>query len=248
MFYKVLPIVEKEVINNKYFIITFTNFEMAEQSCPGQFFKLKGLEQEFPILPRPFSVFKKEDSKLSFLIKVVGTATKNLSQLKIEERVALLGPLGNGFQIHNGKKVLIVSGGIGYAPLNFLRDGLNKADNEITFFHGGKNANDVFSKNIRIYTEDGSIGEKGLVTDGVEEFLSQNQIDVVYTCGPENMLRKVKEICEGFKTKLYMSMETVMACGIGSCCGCAIKVEENGKPVYKKVCKDGPVFDGYKIV
>ncbi|MCK4359896.1 MAG: dihydroorotate dehydrogenase electron transfer subunit [Candidatus Cloacimonetes bacterium] len=249
MFYKVLQIVKKEVINNKYFIITFSNSDMADQCHPGQFFRLKNQQQNFPILPRPFSVYNIQDGKISFLIKIIGESTKNLFETKIGENISLHGPLGNGFKLVKNKKVLIVSGGIGYAPLNFLCDELKKADNEITFFHGGKGSDDIFSKIIKIFTEDGSIGEKGLVTDRLEEFLSQNQIDIVYACGPKIMMKKIYELCKIHNIGLQVSLEAIMACGVGSCCGCTIKIfNENNEIIYKKVCKDGPVFDGYTVV
>jgi dihydroorotate dehydrogenase electron transfer subunit len=248
MLYKLLPIVEKEIINNKYFILTFSNYKIADQCHPGQFFRLKNPQQNFPILPRPFSVYNIQDGKISFLIKIVGESTKNLFETKTGENIFLHGPLGNGFELVKDKKVLIVSGGIGYAPFPFLVDKLNQMKNEIFVFHGGKTAEDVFSNNVRNSTEDGSIGEEGLVTDGVEQFLQKNQVDVVYACGPQMMMKKLTEICKQFNVDLQVSLETIMACGIGACCGCAIRIIENRKMVYKKVCKDGPVFDGQKVV
>ncbi|MEA3475549.1 MAG: dihydroorotate dehydrogenase electron transfer subunit [Candidatus Cloacimonadota bacterium] len=248
MLYKLLPIVEKEIINNKYFILTFSNYDMAGQCYPGQFFRLKNPQQNFPILPRPFSIHNVYENKVSFLIKKVGTATIQFSAMKVGQKIALLGPLGNGFTLHQNKKILIVSGGIGYAPFPFLVGKLNQMKNEIFFFHGGKTAEDIFSNDVIDFTEDGSIGEEGLVTDGIEQFLQKNQVDVVYACGPQMMLKKVTEICKQFNIDLQVSLETIMACGIGVCCGCTIRIIENGKMVYKKVCKDGTVFDGYKVV
>jgi len=248
MLYKILPVVEKKFINNKYFILTFSNYEMADQCYPGQFFRLKNSQQNFPILPRPFSVYNIQDDQTSFLIKIVGKSTKNLFETKIGENISLHGPLGNGFEIVKNKKVLIVSGGIGYAPFPFLIDKLNQMKNKILFFHGGKTAEDVFSNNVINFTEDGSVGKKGLVVDGVSDFLKHNEIDVVYACGPQMMLKKLTEICKQFNVDLQVSLERIMACGIGICCGCAIRTIENGKMVYKKVCKDGPVFDGYTVV
>ena len=246
--YKLLPIFKKELINNKYFIITFSDYEMADQCHPGQFFRLKNPQQNFPILPRPFSVNNIQDKQTSFLIKIVGESTKNLFETKIGENISLHGPLGNGFKIARNKKVLIVSGGIGYAPFPFLLKKLEKAKDEIVFFHGGKSSDDIFSANVINFTEDGSVGKKGFVTDAVSDFLKHNAIDIVYACGPQMMLKKLTEICKQFNVDLQVSLETIMACGIGVCCGCAIRIVENGKMVYKKVCKDGPVFDGYTVV
>lgn len=248
MLYKILPVVEKKFINNKYFILTFFDYEMADQCHPGQFFRLKNPQQNFPILPRPFSIYNIQNKQISFLIKIVGESTKNLFETKIGENISLHGPLGNGFELVKNKKILIVSGGIGYALFPFLLKKLEEAKNEIVFFHGGKGSKDIFSPKVINFTEDGSVGKKGLVTDGVEQFLQKNQVDVVYACGPKMMMKKLTEICKQFNVDMQISLETIMACGIGTCCGCAIRIVENGQIIYKKVCKDGPVFDGYKVV
>ena len=229
MLYKILPVVKKKFINNKYFILTFSNCEMVQQCNPGQFFQIKDPHQNFPVLPRPFSIHNVYENKISFLIKKVGTATIQFSAMKVGQKMDLLGPLGNGFTLPQNKKILIVSGGIGYAPFPFLVDKLNQMKNEIFFFHGGKTAEDIFSNNVINFTEDGTVGKNGLVTDGVEQFLQKNQVDVVYACGPQMMLKKLTEICKQFNVDLQVSLETIMACGIGTCCGCTIKVMKNGK-------------------
>lgn len=249
MFYKILPIVKKEIINERYFILTFSNSDMADQCHPGQFFRLKNQQQNFPILPRPFSVYNIQDGKISFLIKIIGESTKNLFETKIGENISLHGPLGNGFKLVKNKKVLIVSGGIGYAPFPLLQKKLEEAKDEIVFFHGGKSSDDIFSNKVINYTEDGSCGKKGFVIDGIEKYLINNKVDIVYTCGPKIMMKKIYELCKIHNICLQVSLETIMACGVGSCCGCTIKFfNENNEIIYKKVCKDGPVFDGYTVV
>jgi len=156
--------------------------------------------------------------------------------------------LGNGFEIPIGKTVLLVSGGIGYAPLFFLHQELEKNNNKTQWLHGGKDKYDIFSENISNYTEDGSLGCKGLVTDDLQKNLEQNDIHTVFACGPNPMLEKVSQICQLYQTNLQVSLETMMACGMGVCCGCVVKFRENSGIVYKKACKDGPVFDGKKVV
>ncbi|MBS3741484.1 MAG: dihydroorotate dehydrogenase electron transfer subunit [Candidatus Cloacimonetes bacterium] len=248
MQFKILPIKENRKLNSRYFVLKVPDKSISAQSQPGQFCEIKDLESDEPLLPRPFSIYKVEENTISFLIKIVGETTRNLSQKKTAEMISILGPLGNGFKIPKNKSVLLISGGIGYAPFPFLKNKLQKNGNEIQWLHGGKDKYDIFSYDITNYTEDGSIGKKGLVTDDMPFILGKNDIHTVFACGPNQMLKKVSEICEFYKVELQVSMETIMACGMGVCCGCIIKYAENGEVIYKKACKDGPVFDGRKVV
>lgn len=234
--------------NNDYFELSFQDKGLAEIVNPGQFFQIKDPSRKFPMLPRPFSIYIVENDTLSFLIKKVGKATKSLAGLSAGVELQLLGPLGNGFEIVNGKHCLLVSGGIGHAPMPLLEKELKRKDNQITIFHGGRTCNDIFCDEMNNCTEDGSLGLQGFVTEHVEKYLQDNPVDVVYSCGPELMLKALVDICMKYNIPIYISMERVMACGVGACCGCVISVRENNEVVYKKVCTDGPVFDGAKVV
>jgi len=248
MYYKKLNIIEKKVLNKRYFIITFRDEEIAENALPGQFCQLKLSYQSYPVLPRPFSIYKAEGSKFSFLIKIVGNSTQKLSKKQEGDQISVLGPLGKGFQLVQEKQILLVSGGIGYAPLHFLKQKLVRHNHKVIFLHGCKDKFDVFNQECINYTEDGSVGEMGLVTTGIEKLLQENEIDLIYACGPNPMLKKVSEICLANEVELQVSLETMMACGMGVCCGCVIKFRENNEIIFKKACKDGPVFNGKKVI
>jgi len=248
MYFKKLPVLKNEPVNEEYFIFGIRDKKIVENIKPGQFFQVRDPNATFPILPRPFSVYKVEDGRLEFLIKKVGESTNNLSLLEEGHIVQLLGPLGNGFPLVQDKKVLIASGGIGYAPMPFLEQKLKEAGNEVWFYHGGRSSNDVFCEDVQNCTEDGSCGHTGFVTEHIEKCFDSMDIDVVYACGPEPMLKVLVSLCSRRNIPVYVSMERVMACGVGACCGCVIKIKENDSIVYKKVCKDGPVFDGAKVV
>ncbi len=248
MYFKKIPVLKIESVNEEYFVLSIRDKELTKNIKQGQFFQIKDPCAVFPLLPRPFSIYKVEDDMLSFLIKKVGKSTKNLSLLGEGHIIQLLGPLGNGFPMVQNKKVLLASGGIGYAPMPYLKKLLEEAGNEVIFYHGGRSSSDVFCENIQNCTEDGSCGHAGLVTEYIEKCFDSMDIDLVYACGPEAMLKTLVRICLERNIPIYVSLERVMACGVGACCGCVIKIKENDSIVYKKVCKDGPVFDGAKVI
>jgi len=248
MYFKKISVLKIESINDEYFMLRIRDKELTKNIKPGQFFQVKDPNAAFPLLPRPFSVYEVENDRLSFLIKIVGESTKNLSFLEEDHFIQLLGPLGNGFPLVQNKKVLLASGGIGYAPMPYLEQILIEAGNEVMFYHGGRSSNDVFCDDVQNCTEDGSCGYAGLVTEHIEKCFDSMDIDIVYACGPEAMLKVLIGICAERNIPVYVSLERVMACGVGACCGCVIKIKENDSIVYKKVCKDGPVFDGAKVV
>lgn len=245
---KKIPVLKIEHINTDYFMLSVQDKDLTQSIKPGQFFQVKDPDKIIPLLPRPFSVYKVKEDILEFLIKKVGNATTNLSNLEKGHMLQVLGPLGNGFPIVNDKKVLLVSGGIGFAPLPYLMEKLKQNENDIFFYHGGRKKNDIFCDDVENCTDDGSFGHAGFVTKYVEEHLNSTHIDVVYACGPEPMMKALTSICSKRNIPIYVSMERVMACGVGACCGCVISIKENDETVYKKVCKDGPVFDGAKVV
>lgn len=242
MYYKSLPVVDRRPVNSNYCILTFADEEMATASKPGQFFLIKPCCHQNPLLPRPMSVHQVDKKMLSFLVKRIGMGTELLCKMRRQDTASLLGPLGNGFQIFPHKKALIVSGGIGYAPFPFLIKKLKEAGNKVSFFHGGKTVHDIFTPDATNFTEDGSFGYHGTVLDGVATFLEENSVDIVYSCGPEPMLKRLVEQAMRHHIEVQVSLEATMACGVGVCHGCVRKMREDGKIVYKKVCKDGPVF------
>ncbi len=248
MYFKKLPVLKIEELNKDYFVLGVRDKELTQKIKPGQFFQVKDPDAKIPLLPRPFSVYKVRNDELEFLIKIVGEATRKLSELKEGNIVQVLGPLGNGFPSFENKRVLLASGGIGFAPMLYLEQKLKEAGNEVHFYHGGRNKKDIFCDDVINCTDDGSCGHFGLITTHIKKYLDSTEIDVVYGCGPEPMLEAVVEMCVEKNISIYVSLERVMACGVGACCGCVVKIRENSKVVYKKVCKDGPVFDGKKVV
>ena len=228
-------------------------------AIPGQFIMLRLGDQMDPLLRRPFSIHQlimRDDifKGIELLYKVVGAGTQKLAQLHSGERVDIIGPLGNGFTITGHvQHVFIVAGGIGVAPMPFLISRLLDKPidrSQCKVFIGGKSKADLlcsdnFSKlgiSLRITTDDGSFGDQCLVTDPVEIEISSSKPDVIYACGPMQMLSCIAGIAEKHGIECQVSIETMMACGLGACLGCA--VESRKEPDrYLHACLNGPVFD-----
>lgn len=225
---------------------------IAQEAKPGQFVHIKIKDGYDPLLRRPFSIYKSEDERIEIFYKVVGRGTEFLSRKKIGNKIDTLGPLGQGFKINpDFKKIVLVAGGMGIAPLYFLAEKLNRKDilillgaeskGKILYLEDLKNLN----VKVEIATEDGSQGHKGLVSDFLFHFIKENsQIDLVCACGPIPMLKKIAELSLKYKIPCQVSLEQRMGCGIGVCLGCIVK----GKNSYLRVCSDGPVFQANQIL
>ncbi len=233
--------------------------EIAENAHPGQFVMVRpGHEGEFdPLLRRPFSIHRCFASKgmIELLFRVVGRGTKLMAATQGGCLLQVLGPLGTGFALRRAKIPILVGGGLGVAPLLFLADTLRKGRGVVVVGAVSKGLLlrlDAFAETgleVLVATEDGSFGNKGLVTEILDRLLSKVEAGslrdiIVLSCGPMPMLKVVAGICKGYGVECQVSLETSMACGIGLCLGCAIKASSEG---YVHVCKDGPVFSASRI-
>ncbi len=236
------------------------NFSAA---VPGQFVMLRLVRRLDPVLRRPFSIHNLvmhggQANGIELLYQVVGKATTLLSQLKTGDRVDILGPLGRGFQLPSGaKKVYLAAGGVGVAPLVFMVSYFRRRPVDLSQWHiflGAKSREDLLSLDVfstlniplHITTDDGSAGEHCLVTHPLETTVEQSPPDLICACGPPAMLGCVADIAERHGIACQVSIEAVMACGMGACLGCA--VARRGEPqTYLHVCMDGPVFDSRQL-
>jgi dihydroorotate dehydrogenase electron transfer subunit len=212
---------------------------------PGQFYLVRARGQQEPLLARPISIHDTSGDIVRFLYQVRGRGTDVLSKLKVRDSVTLTGPLGKGFQtaqLHGN--VAVVTGGIGIAPVLYLVRLLTHCRvTVIAGFRGYPYAvtdlMDVGVK-VRIATEDGSAGTRGLCTD----LLDPKAWDTVLTCGPMPMMSRVASLCAQDGVPCQASLEAHMACGVGAClvCTCATVIGN------RRVCSDGPVFDAAEVV
>jgi dihydroorotate dehydrogenase electron transfer subunit len=235
---------------------------IAVAAQPGQFITVRC--GDFT-LRRPFSIHQVSSREIALLFKVAGKGTLWLSQRQRGDRIDILGPLGKGFSIESAaRNLLLVAGGIGIAPLVFLMR-YASSQHQITLIHGASTAAQLYPfssavkrqnklsplpKGVQFIpvTEDGTMGQKGMVTDILPAFL--DQADQVYACGSVGMYKAMAEMSLRAKrsnlklTKCQVSLEVRMGCGFGACYGCTI----NTKKGLKQVCRDGPVFELNDII
>ena len=213
---------------------------------PGQFAELRIDETPSVVLRRPISVhsFDAEKNEIGFLVQIVGDGTRWLGSLKPGDKVNTLLPLGNGFTMPAvpGKRYLLVGGGVGSAPLYYLAKELKKSGNDFVILIGARSAKDLYLREayeglgrVEYTTEDGSLGEKGYVTN---HSLLAEKFDSIYTCGPKPMMMAVARYARENGIACEVSLENKMACGLGACLCCV----EDTKEGHKCVCTDGPVF------
>jgi dihydroorotate dehydrogenase electron transfer subunit len=224
---------------------------IAELARPGQFVMVRCGEGHDPLLRRPLSIHRVDNTGgVALLFEVVGRGTSWLSERAPGDSVDLVGPLGSRFLMKPAaKNLLLVAGGIGMAPLAFLAEDATVLGRTVTVLLGAKRASQLFPVSqlpngisIAKATEDGSEGRKGLVTDLVGEFAGR--ADQVFACGPAAMYQSMARLdCLKGKS-VQVSLEERMACGMGACYGCSV-ITRNGP---KQVCHDGPVFELADIV
>jgi dihydroorotate dehydrogenase electron transfer subunit len=230
---------------------TVKTFTFKDEECanakPGQFLMLwiPGVDE----IPLSISAVD-EDSIVSVTVKNVGEATKALHGKKIGDIVGVRGPFGNSFT-ETGKKVLMVGGGTGMAPLSFLAESMLPKATRMIFVLGAKTRNELVFRDrltqalhgnrtrLIMSTEDGTCGITGLCTDPLERILKEEKLDIVYACGPERMILKIFELTERHGMSLEVSLERLMRCAMGLCGSCVI-----GR---YRVCRDGPVFTGEQL-
>lgn len=216
--------------------------DVSDITACGQFIniKLSGL-----YLRRPISVCDKDDESVTIVYKVVGKGTEQMAGMRVGETLDVLTGLGNGYDLSlAGDRPLLLGGGVGVPPLYLLAKKLRETGKHVTVVLGFNTASEIFYENefralgcdVTVTTADGSYGVRGFVTDALPESYSY-----FYTCGPEPML---KAVYKNTVTSGQMSFEERMGCGFGACMGCSIQTK-NG---YKRVCKDGPIFDKEELL
>lgn len=241
-------IAEKHVFNEMYFSLTLQHPDKLPEIAAGQFVEVEVPGNKQVMLRRPISIHDvdREKNSLSLLIQVVGKGTRSLSEMKVGERLNLVYPLGHGFSIE-GEKVLLVGGGAGIAPLLHLSKCFAERGIRPTILLGGRTAALIpVQKEFEPYgtvafaTEDGSLGEKGLVT---QHSMFALDYDHIYTCGPTPMMKAVARHAMSKGIECEVSLENMMACGIGACLCCVVDSDEG----HKCVCKEGPVFNAKRL-
>jgi len=246
-------VINNRIINDAYFVLSLFCKQKLPEIKPGQFVQARVDNAPNTFLRRPFSVYDIDygTNIIYLLIQVVGGGTAILSSLKKGDNLNLIYPLGNSFSLPAGKKVLLIGGGIGVAPLLLLGRWLKDHQKEPVFLLGFRTADlivdfDIFYRfgKVFITTDDGSKGEKGIVTQHSLLNDLPDDFNMVYSCGPEAMLEAVALWSDNNSILCEMSLETYMACGFGACLCCPRKTIHG----YLKVCTDGPVFKSNELI
>lgn len=237
----------------RLFVPGFSAFE------PGQFAMLSpgalGAAERFdPLLPRPMAIYRARaadgGAEVEVLYRVHGRGTALLSQARPADRVRFVGPLGHPFpEVVPGALGLLVGGGTGVASLyEFAARTRAAGRSRVRVLLGARSAGDLMGLTdfealdieLAVATEDGSLGEKGLVTEPLERMLDAEPGAIVYACGPTPMMRRAASLAAARGRRCWVSLENPMACGYGVCLGCAAPRSDGG---FALVCRDGPVLD-----
>jgi dihydroorotate dehydrogenase electron transfer subunit len=239
-----------------YFRLILRAPQIAPQVEPGQFVHLRLTPLKEALLRRPFSVFQVAGETLSILYKAVGRGTEVLARMAPGEELSLIGPLGHGYTMptNGGEMPLLVAGGYGMAALYLLAQ---RSPQKGVVFAGGRRRQDILCQDefralgwdVRVTTEDGSLGEKGLVTAPLAAELRRHAAGrKLFACGPNPMLKAVAKIAADFNVPAELSMDEHMCCGVGVCLTCVIPVKTADGWEYQRTCTEGPVFDARQVL
>jgi dihydroorotate dehydrogenase electron transfer subunit len=235
-------------LNYNTFLIDFKSDIALDDIKPGQFVNIQVVDSQSTFLRRPFSIFDVDYSKnsLKVLIKIAGKGSEKLTKLSIGDEIDMIFPLGNSFTpVRKGERVLLIGGGVGIAPLYYFAREMNKHGIVPDIILGARSSNDhvliqEFKEfgSVHITSDDGSIGEKGFVTQH-SIFSGDGNFHRIYCCGPEPMMIAVAKKAKILNIDCEVSLENMMACGFGVCLCCVTKTSEGNKCV----CTEGPVFN-----
>ncbi|MBE0540731.1 MAG: dihydroorotate dehydrogenase electron transfer subunit [Verrucomicrobia bacterium] len=249
-------IVSNECATDLYFRLVVRAPQIAPLVQPGQFAHVRILPMRDALLRRPFSIFQVEGETFSILYKAIGKGTEVLSRMGAGEQLSVIGPLGHGFTVPSpgAETPLLIAGGYGMAAMFLLAE---RSPQKGVVFVGGRRRVDILCEEefralgweVRATTEDGSHGEKGLVTlPLIAELKRTTAGRKLFACGPTPMLKAVGRIAEEFNVPAELSMDEHMCCGVGVCLTCVIPVKAGNAWEYQRTCTEGPVFDSRAVV
>ncbi|MGV8059728.1 MAG: dihydroorotate dehydrogenase electron transfer subunit [Smithellaceae bacterium] len=256
-------VLKNEEIQQDYFLMKVALPDSFDEPKPGQFVMIRIAGLSEPFLGRPISVYSYKKSKsaatVELLYRVVGKGTQILAGLIKGSQVEIHGPLGGSYAVSPEKEnIVFIAGGIGVAPLSLLAQYLCKnvciAPAQMSFYLGAQTAGAVVGLdklkdlcyNIHICTDDGTLGQKSLVTSAFQKDIKKYNpsTTAIYACGPKPMMKALAGILGEGEFNCQVSLEERMACGAGACVGCAVAIKDKqGNVAYRRVCSDGPVFN-----
>ena len=246
-----MKVTENRRLHKNYCLLKLTSDQILPEMLPGQFVQVRVDNSPTTFLRRPISInyVDRATNELWLLIQLVGDGTRRMAEYKPGDIVNIM--LGNSFTTpaDKGEKLLLIGGGVGTAPMLYLGAVLKNAGYTPTFLLGARSKEDVLQLEqfeqigtVYVTTEDGSLGEKGYVTN--HSILKEIHFDRIYTCGPKPMMMAVAKYADTVSTSCEVSLENTMACGIGACLCCVEKTKDEH---HVCVCTEGPVFNIEKL-
>lgn len=246
------PILDITELCENLFSVTVKSPELASGAVPGQFLHIACGDGH--ILRRPISICDVEGDIVRFLFEIRGEGTRVLADRRAGDLLDILGPLGRGYDTRGVESALVIGGGIGVYPLLLTARSIDGTCDGALGFRSAcrvvlKKEFSTLCRSLEITTDDGSEGQKGLVTAAARKLLENNRYNKIFACGPAVMLKEVKRLSQEFSISCEISMEQRMGCGIGGCLVCVCKTKgADGQQNYSRVCRDGPVFDAKEVV
>ena len=258
-FQEIATVVKQQELVEGIYDLTLQTKDIAAAAKAGQFVSVYSNDPS-KLLPRPISLcgIDKEKRQIRLVYRVTGegTGTEEFSKLKEGDSVKILGPLGNGFTVEEGKTAFLIGGGIGVPPMLQLAKDINASGDvpKMQIIMGYRDENtfllDEFKEQAESFvsSDNGAVGTKGTVVDAIKA--NNLKADVIYACGPTPMLRALRDYADENDMTCYISMEERMACGIGACLACVCKTKEkdhHSNVNNKRICKEGPVFNAKEV-
>lgn len=247
----VTAVISKVGKTGRYRLLWMQAPEIASTTHPGQFVQVT---VPGAYLRRPFSVWRTTKTDVAIAFDAVGHGTQALSELREGATVKILGPLGVPFKACEGPAALL-GGGYGAAALSMLAEALRARGNVVHAVLGARTGERIFNddtfdntcQSVRVMTEDGSAGMKGIVTDPLKNLVEVQGVRTVYACGPMSMLKAIAGAAKELGIDSYVATEEFMACGIGVCFTCVVPLQREGYRAHARSCIEGPVFDGSEV-
>lgn len=251
-------VIETKTLSRRYFMLRLERPVDLPEPVAGSFVHMEVPAADRFYMRRPFSIHDCDDDVLELLIVELGPGTQVLRRASAGDTINFYGPLGSGFPLLPGKRILAIGGGVGLAPLYFygFRSPGDACGESYRLLYGARSAEDLFldhvealrSPAVRLATDDGSHGFEGNVVELARAELKNFPADVIFSCGPTVMMKSVQELAVAHGLDHYASLENRMGCALGACRACVVPTRLDGGSPYRTVCHDGPVFDAADLL
>jgi dihydroorotate dehydrogenase electron transfer subunit len=249
-------VVENRALSERYYLLVLSRPVGFQQPGPGMFIHVLVPDGGRFFLRRPFSVLDCDNDRISLIIVEKGRGTQIMRALPEGEVLDFVGPLGSSFPRMPGKRILALGGGVGVAPLFYYGAHRHEGDcRSYRLFYGARSRNDLFvdkfdwaRTNVAFSSDDGSFGFRGTVIDFARHEIERANVDVLFSCGPNPMLKAAAGLARDVGVPHFVSLENRMGCGLGACRSCVVLTRRAETTRYRTVCLDGPVFDADELV